>query len=91
MAALDEVLPVYRHRERHQRTVAASPAEVWKALLALKADELPLSRVLIGLRSIPRVFLGKVRLSDGARTQPVIDGFMREAGSGSCAWIQSAC
>jgi hypothetical protein len=23
MAALDEVLPVYRHRERHQRTVAA--------------------------------------------------------------------
>ena len=78
MAALDEVLPVYRHRERQQRTIAASPAEVWKALLALKADELPLSRVLIGLRSIPRVFLGQpVRASDGARTRPVIDEFIR--------------
>jgi len=78
MAVLDEVLPVYRHLERHHRTVAAPPAEVWKALLAVSAKELPLSRLLMGVRSIPRVFLGKpLRAAEGKRPSSVVDEFMR--------------
>jgi hypothetical protein len=53
MAALDEVMPIYRHRERHETTIQAPPAEVWRALLAVTSGELPLSRLLMGVRSIP--------------------------------------
>jgi hypothetical protein len=77
MAALDEVLPVYRHRERHQRTIPAQPADVWQALLAITTDDLPLSRFLMGVHSIPQRLL---RGSDGfasRHAQPVVETFKR--------------
>ncbi|HKW69227.1 MAG TPA: hypothetical protein VJP81_01475 [Candidatus Dormibacteraeota bacterium] len=73
---LDEFMPVYRHRERHQRTIAAQPVEVWRAMLALTDRELPLSRFLMGVRSIPRL----VVRGDGRRnasSKPLIATFLK--------------
>lgn len=73
---LDEFMPVYRHRERHQRTIAAAPNAVWDALLAVTFRELPLSRLLMGVRSIPsRVLVGRARSDDSQR--PVIETFRK--------------
>ena len=53
LSALDEVLPFYRFRERHERTIAASPDVVWSALLAITTQDLPLSSLLMGIRGLP--------------------------------------
>ncbi len=52
-AVLDDVLPAYRHRERHTLQIAASPGAVWSALQALSAGDLRLTRVLTGIRALP--------------------------------------
>src|SRR6266849_9743109 len=68
-------MPDYRHRERHQRTIAAALNEVWDSLLALTYREVPLSRLLMGVRSIPRVIAGRTRSS--VSPLPVIETFRR--------------
>lgn len=75
MSALDEVLPAYRFRERHQRTIAATPDVVWAALLTMTPEELPLSRLLMGIRSLPAWLAGR-RDGFGASSRPVIDMFI---------------
>jgi hypothetical protein len=50
---LDDVLPVYRHRERHATQIAAAPDVVWSALHALSSGELRLTRVLTAIRALP--------------------------------------
>jgi hypothetical protein len=52
-AVLDDVLPVYRHRERHAVRIAAAPEVVWSALQALSAGDLRLTRVLTSIRALP--------------------------------------
>jgi hypothetical protein len=52
-AVLDDVLPVYRHRERHTTPVAATPEAVWSALHTVSAGELRLTRMLTGIRALP--------------------------------------
>ena len=52
-AVLDDVLPVYRHRERHATQVAAAPEAVWSALHAVSASELRLTRALTSIRALP--------------------------------------
>jgi hypothetical protein len=52
-AMLDDVLPGYRHRERHSTQIAASPEAVWNALLTLPARDLRLSRLLTAARALP--------------------------------------
>jgi hypothetical protein len=52
-AVLDDVLPVYRHRERHAVQIAAAPEVVWSALHAVAAGELRLTRLLMGIRALP--------------------------------------
>jgi hypothetical protein len=52
-AVLDDVLPVYRHRERHATQIAAAPEAVWSALHAVSNDELRLTRVLMNIRALP--------------------------------------
>ncbi len=74
MPALDEVMPVYRHRERHERTIQAPPAEVWRALLAVTSGELQLSRLLMGVRSIPERLVGGSKRPEGPL--PVIQSFL---------------
>ncbi len=50
---LDDVLPVYRHRERHATQIAAAPEVVWSALHAVSAGDLRLTRVLTAIRALP--------------------------------------
>jgi hypothetical protein len=52
-AMLDDVLPVYRHRERHATRIAAAPEAVWSALHATSAGDLRLTRVLTSIRAFP--------------------------------------
>src|SRR6266498_3031767 len=52
-ALLDEVLPRYEAREVHEIFVAAPRADVYRALEALTVGELPLFRVLMGIRTLP--------------------------------------
>jgi hypothetical protein len=50
---LDRILPSYHHHERHTRHVAASPADVWNALLHVRWAELALARPTLALRALP--------------------------------------
>ncbi len=75
MSALDEVLPVYRFRERHERIIAAPPERVWSALLSITPQDLPLSRLLMGVRGAPAWLAGQ-RGGFGASGRPIIDLFI---------------
>jgi hypothetical protein len=75
LSALDTVLPAYRFRERHHRTIAATPDVVWAALLTITPQDLPLSRVLMGIRGLPGWLAGR-RGGSGASSRPVIDMFI---------------
>jgi hypothetical protein len=50
-AVLDEVLPAYRHRERHATRIAAAPETVWRALHTVSAGDLRLTRALTTIRA----------------------------------------
>ena len=52
-AVLDDVLPAYRHRERHATQIDAAPEAVWSALHAVSAADLRLTRVLTSIRALP--------------------------------------
>jgi hypothetical protein len=60
-AVLDQVLPAYRHRERHSTQIAAAPEVVWEALQAVSAGDLRLTRVLTSIRALP------ARLTSGGK------------------------
>jgi hypothetical protein len=51
---LDRLLPTYDFRSRFTRRIAAGPATVWDALLGLTAEELPVTRLLMSVRSAGR-------------------------------------
>ncbi|WP_242901609.1 hypothetical protein [Actinomadura terrae] len=55
--ALDEVMPAPDFRSRYTRRVDADPATVWDTMLTLSAEELPVSRNLMRLRSAGRTRL----------------------------------
>ena len=52
-AALDHVLPAYRHRERHTTRIATTPDAVWSALHEVSNGDLRLTHVLMKIRAIP--------------------------------------
>jgi hypothetical protein len=54
MRELDAILPVYEFSERHRVTADASPECLDRALREVTFGELPLVRVLLGLRRIRR-------------------------------------
>jgi uncharacterized protein YndB with AHSA1/START domain len=51
---LDRLLPAYDFRSRYTRRISAPPAAVWDALYAVTADELPVTRLLMKVRSAGR-------------------------------------
>jgi hypothetical protein len=55
---LDRLLPTYDFRSRYTRTIEADATTVWEAIIGLTADDLPVARLLMGLRSG-----GRTRLS----------------------------
>ncbi len=52
-AVLDDVLPVYGHRERHAAQIRATPEAVWAALQTVSGRDLRLTRLLMGVRALP--------------------------------------
>ncbi len=56
--------------------IEAPPELAWKALQALRFDDLRVTKLLIGIRSLPGVALGKGplrRRSHGTRTSPLME------------------
>jgi hypothetical protein len=77
-AVLDDVLPVYRHRERHSTQSAAAPETVWSALHAVTAGDLVLTRVLMGIRALPARLTGDAgRLGGVPRDHGFIEAFLK--------------
>jgi hypothetical protein len=78
-AVLDDVLPVYRHRERHAMQIAAAPEVVWGALHAVSAGDLRLTRLLMSIRALPARLPGARRPPGGLPAdRGFIEAFMEE-------------
>jgi hypothetical protein len=58
---LDRLVPGFQAGERHSVTIAASADQVWAALTQVTTGELPLFRLLIGVRGLPGWLLGSRR------------------------------
>lgn len=58
---LDDLLPEPHFRERHERCIKAPPPAVWIALHELRLVDLPLSRALMDIRTLPARLLGRER------------------------------
>ena len=62
---LDDVLPVYRHRERHATQIAAAPEVAWRALHTVSGGDLRLTRLLMSIRAVPGRLRGAGRPPGG--------------------------
>lgn len=69
MILLDQVMPEFDRREVHRRSSAAPASALWDAIHELRANELAIMRMLMGIRTLGR------KVGDGEQT--VLDGFMR--------------
>lgn len=49
---LDELMPAWDERERHQRRIDAPPERVYEAVRAVTDAEMPLTRVLLAIRAL---------------------------------------
>jgi hypothetical protein len=58
---LDRLVPTFQAVERHSATIAASADQVWAALSQVTTGELPLFRLLMGIRRLPGRLLGRPR------------------------------
>lgn len=68
-SALDRFLPVYRHTEVHEVTIAAAPERVMRAIRELKGRDVALAGALMALRTLPAKLLGRpIRDADPDRT-----------------------
>lgn len=56
---LDELMPEYQFNERHQVLVHAPPERVLEAARLATPGEMPLVRLLFGIRSLPARFAGR--------------------------------
>jgi hypothetical protein len=67
---LEELLPRYDFNEVHTRAVAAPPDRVFDAITAVTLGEMPLVRLLFGLRSLPARLAGRKGLPQ-AKDEPL--------------------
>jgi hypothetical protein len=72
---LDALLPHFDFTERHSRVIGREPGAVYDALRALTPGELPVSRLLIAVRSLPARLAGKPGLASQA-DEPLLDQFL---------------
>ena len=68
--AVDELLPEYDVHEVHRRRYAADAVAVRLALEGLRASDLPVTRVLMAVRTLPSVLLGGRARRD---SRPLLD------------------
>lgn len=54
MTSLEQAIPVYDFRERHQRWIHADPDRIWQSLTTLTLDELAVTRPLMAIRHAGR-------------------------------------
>lgn len=65
MRAIDRLLPQHDVREVHRRVYAADAAAVRRALESLRPEDLPVTRVLFALRTLPALLTRTGRREDG--------------------------
>lgn len=71
-STLDRFIPEYRHNEVHETVIAASPERVLRAVEELTVKEMPLTVILMGIRSLPARLLGKP-VRPGGADRPVLE------------------
>ncbi len=67
---LDDLMPTYEFNEVHRIRIHASPGAVYVALKEVTPGEMPLVRVLFGLRSLPAHLMGHQGLPT-RKTEPL--------------------
>jgi len=72
---LDNALPNYDVRERHSITVKADPGTGLDEILRMTPRDVPVMVVLMALRSLPSLLLGRGALGVGGR--PIVQQFER--------------
>jgi hypothetical protein len=72
---IDDWLPSYDEAEFHSREIDAPPHAVEAALRALKPADLPLTRVLMGLRTLPGLLTG--RRLPRPTSRPLLESVLR--------------
>lgn len=68
---LDEILPRYHFSEHHERSIAATPAQVWRALHEVTASDIRLFRTLTALRRFGRA--GPEDILNAPKHLPILD------------------
>ncbi|MGH2561517.1 MAG: hypothetical protein ACRDJH_20825, partial [Thermomicrobiales bacterium] len=66
MMLLDDLLPAYEFNEIHRVRIAAPPDRVFAALKEVTPGEMPLGRLLFGIRSLPARLVGQRGLPTAA-------------------------
>jgi hypothetical protein len=69
---LDDLIPDYQFDERHQVLIHAPPERVLEAAKSVTPEEMPLVRLLFGIRSLPARFAGRGGLPSD-RTEPLYE------------------
>jgi hypothetical protein len=72
---LDAQLPRYDFRERHSRVIGTEPHVVYEAFKAMTPCEMPVSRLLFAVRSLPARLAGQRGLPSQAEI-PLLDQFL---------------
>ncbi|HJR66359.1 MAG TPA: hypothetical protein VJ802_07995 [Gemmatimonadaceae bacterium] len=68
---LDEILPRYHFSEHHERHLAATPAEVWRALHEVTASDIRFFRTLTAIRRLGRP--GPEDILNAPAHRPILD------------------
>jgi hypothetical protein len=68
---LDDILPRYHFAEHHERHIAASPVEVWRALHEVTASDIRFFRTLTAVRRLGRS--GPEDILNAPANRPILD------------------
>ena len=72
-AVLDDFLPDAPYRTRYATTIATDAEATWRALRAITARDLALTRILVAVR---RMSLSTLRPDDDETDQPLLETFV---------------